>query len=108
MRLLTAANEELTADNVRDHATDYDALPYLSLPIAYTQPARLAAIAALHGLPFADPAHARVLELGCASGGNLTPLAARWPDAHFTGVDLSAQQIADGQRRVAYFGLSNI
>jgi len=89
--------------------SDYDQLPYLSLPIAFTQPSHLAALAALHGAaPCPDPERAHVLELGCASGGNLLPLAARWPKARFLGVDLSARQIADGNRRIRYFHLENV
>jgi SAM-dependent methyltransferase len=88
--------------------SDYDHLPYLSLPIAFTQPSHLAGLAALHGSgPCPDPERAHVLELGCASGGNLLPLAARWPKARFLGVDLSARQIADGNRRIRYFHLEN-
>lgn len=87
---------------------DYDALPYLSLPISYTQPNALAALAALCGLLAPAPGTARVLELGCASGGNLMPLAARFPGARFVGVDLSARQVSDGNRRIATFGLRNI
>jgi SAM-dependent methyltransferase len=89
--------------------SDYDHLPYLSLPIAFTQPSHLAGLAALHGsAPCPDPERAHVLELGCASGGNLLPLAARWPKARFLGVDLSERQIADGHRRIRYFQLENV
>src|SRR5262247_2432106 len=89
--------------------SDYDQLPYLSLPIAFTQPSHLAALATLHGLAACpDPERAHVLELGCASGGNLLPLAARWPKARFLGVDLAERQIADGQRRIKYFQLDNV
>ncbi|GAU81409.1 class I SAM-dependent methyltransferase [Bosea sp. BIWAKO-01] len=89
-------------------ASDYDDFPYLSLPIAYTYPATLGALATLHGLdaPAAEPA--RVLELGCASGGNLIPMAARFPCSRFVGIDLSSRQIADGRRRIAGLGLGNI
>ena len=87
---------------------DYETMPYLSLPIAYTQPAHLAALATLHGLAAPAPGQARVLELGCASGGNLIPLAARFPSAQFVGIDLSRRQIADGKRRIEAAGLMNI
>lgn len=89
-------------------ASDYDGFPYLSLPIAYTHPATLGALATLHGLdaPAAEPA--RVLELGGASGGNLIPMAARFPRSRFVGIDLSSRQIADGRRRIAGLGLGNI
>ena len=87
---------------------DYDLLPYLSMPVAYTQPAHLAARAALFGLSSPTADRARVLELGCAAGGNLIPLAARFPQAHFLGIDLSTRQIADGRNRIAAFGLTNI
>ena len=88
--------------------SDYDLLPYLSMPVAYTQPAHLAGLAALFGVASPAADRARVLELGCASGSNLIPLAARFPRAHFLGIDLSARQIADGRDRLAAFGLTNI
>jgi hypothetical protein len=40
--------------------------------------------------------------------GNIIPLAARFPKAHFAGVDLSAQHIRVGSRRIATLGLKNI
>ncbi len=87
---------------------DYDQLPYISMPVAYSQPTLLAALAALHDLrsPAADAA--RVLEIGCASGGNIIPLAARFPRSRFLGIDLSATHIDIGRRRIAELGLTNI
>jgi SAM-dependent methyltransferase len=106
---LTAAEKAEPDPGDRAGMSDYDDLPYLSLPIAFTQPTHLVALATLHGLAACpDPERARVLELGCASGGNLLPLAARWPMARFLGVDLSARQIADGNRRIQYFQLENV
>ena len=86
----------------------HDRMPYVSLPIAYTQPARLGALVQLFGLPAPEAGHARVLELGCASGGNLIPLAAHHPNARFVGIDLSRRQVSDAQRRTAALGLNNI
>jgi hypothetical protein len=72
-----------------DAGNDYDLLPYPSMPITYTQPAHLAALATLFGLAAPAVDRARVLEFGCASGGNIIPLAARFPHASFSGIDLS-------------------
>lgn len=85
----------------------YDLIPYTSHPFIQSQPARLAAVAMLFGLHAPDIRTARVLELGCAAGGNLIPFAANWPDARCIGVDLSARQVADGQAIVAELALSN-
>jgi len=91
-----------------DATNDYDLLPYPSMPITYTQPAHLAALATLFGIAAPAVDRARVLELGCASGGNIIPLAARFPRASFTGVDLSHRHISDGRKRIAALSLENI
>ncbi len=57
------------------------------------------------GLKAADAASARVLEIGCASGGHVLPLAAMHPRAQFLGVDLSPVQIEAGERLRAALGL---
>ncbi len=105
---MTETEAKTSASAGATAASDFDVLPYPSLPQSYTQPSHLAALAQLHGLRAPPAETARVLELGCASGGNIIPLAARFPKAHFTGFDLSARQIADGQRRIAALSLSNI
>lgn len=79
----------------------YDALPYTSDPFPNTHPSLLGAIARLFAVDAAPLRSARVLELGCASGGNIIPLAARHPQASFVGVDLSSAQVAAGQARIA-------
>ena len=89
-------------------ALKYDLLPYQSKPFAQSQPARLGAMAKLFGLEAAPLASARVLELGCAAGGNIIPLAMRYPQAQFVGVDLSRTQVAAGRARIAGLGLKNI
>ena len=50
----------------------------------------------------------RVLELGCASGDNLIPMAIELPNARFVGIDLSERQIEQGRQSVAALGLANI
>jgi methyltransferase-like protein/trans-aconitate methyltransferase len=86
----------------------YDEIPYESTPITETDPDHLAVIGRLFGLEAADPASCRVLELGCASGGNLIPMAWRYPDSQFIGVELSARQVSAGRNLVERLGLKNI
>ncbi len=91
-----------------DEAARYNAIPYDSTPFADTHPGHLYALARLHGLSPALPAQARVLELGCARGGNLIPLAYFYPDAEFLGIELSPRQVAEGQAILNDLALRNI
>src|SRR4051812_17760896 len=59
-------------------AARYDATPYRHGAIQHSHPARMGAIGRLHGLLTAPPDRCRVLELGCAEGANLLPLAERF------------------------------
>ena len=99
--------EEIEASIART-ALKYDLLPYQSKAFPQSQPSRLGAVARLFGLEAAPLENARVLELGCASGGNIIPLAVRYPGASFVGVDLARTQVAAGRSRIAKLGLSNI
>lgn len=96
------------ADAAQAPGGDYNQLPYPSLAYDFTQPSRLAALAALSGLTAPAAGRARVLEIGGASGGNIIALAARFPHASFLGVDLSTRHIEEGKRRIAALGLRNI
>ncbi len=89
-------------------AARYDELPYDSQPRSRSHPARIAMIAQLLGLTPPPPMTARILEIGCASGGHIIPLAAQYPDARLVGIDLSAAQIASGLARVDRLGLANV
>lgn len=89
-------------------ATSYDEVPYESLPFAQSHPSRLATVATVFGLKPPPVENCRVLELGCAAGGNIIPMAEAFPASQFVGVDLSARQIADGQRDLEQLGLSNV
>ena len=88
--------------------TSYEEIPYESLPLHQTHPDCLATAAFLLGMEPARVARCRVLELGCAAGGNLIPMAECLPDSRFVGIDLSQRQIADGQKLVAALGLINL
>ncbi|MBA4065828.1 MAG: hypothetical protein C0501_19335 [Isosphaera sp.] len=86
----------------------YDDVPYDIHPFPQTHPSRLAAVATLFGLDPPPVDHCRVLELGCAHGGNLLPLAEAFPHATFVGVDASARQVADADRTARAANLSNV
>jgi hypothetical protein len=55
--------------------SSYDEIPYESQPFAQSHPDRLATLGRFFGLSPAPVTQCRVLELGCASGGNLIPMA---------------------------------
>jgi SAM-dependent methyltransferase len=86
----------------------YDAVPYRHGAVPDSHPARLGAIARLHGVAAAAPEQCRVLELGCAEGMNLLPLAERFPQAQFTGVDFSPGQIATAEKARVSCGVENV
>jgi hypothetical protein len=77
--------------DVQDAArrTSYGDVPYVSQPFPQTHPDRLATLGRLFGLTPAPIPRCRVLELGCASGGNLIPLAYQLPESEFVGVNPS-------------------
>lgn len=93
------------SDPLRAH---YDAIPSFHGSIPESHPARLAAIGRLIGFPAASPDRCRVLELGCATGLNLLPLAERLPQSQFVGADLSPVQIEAAESLRAESGLENV
>lgn len=86
----------------------YDETPYTSNPFANTAPGHLRAVAHLFGLETAPLDGARVLELGCAAGGNLLPFAVAHPRAQVIGVDLSPDQVTAGQELANKLGVTNL
>jgi SAM-dependent methyltransferase len=91
-----------------DLAASYDALPYDSKPQPPTHPDNLATVARLYGLEAPPVGRCRVLELGCADGGNILPMAATLPHSEFVGIDLSTRQIADAKVMAHALGLANV
>jgi methyltransferase-like protein/trans-aconitate methyltransferase len=106
-RVNDGAATAVAAANARIGAR-YDELPYVSQPRRRNHPARIAMIAQLLGLTPPPPMTARVLEIGCGSGGSIIPLAAEYPDARFVGIDVSQAHIKSGLARIDRLGLANI
>jgi SAM-dependent methyltransferase len=71
----------------------YDELPYVSSPIEWTAPERLAAVSVIQGGPQPALTGFRYLELGCGDATNLIPLARYRPESRFWGIDGSARLI---------------
>lgn len=86
----------------------YDETPYTSNAFTVTAPGHLRAVAHLYGLDTPALENARVLELGCAAGGNLLPFAVAHPGAKVVGVELSPQQVTAGQKVIEAMGLRNM
>jgi methyltransferase-like protein/SAM-dependent methyltransferase len=103
-----ARKREQTRAAVAAVGTSYDEVPYESHPYPQSHPDRLATIATLFGMKPASVAKCRVLELGCAAGGNLIPMAASLPNSEFVGIDNSSRQIADGQELIDALKLGNV
>ena len=86
----------------------FDELPYLAYPIEWTSPEHLALASLVHGGPRLPLEHYRVLELGCANGANLLPLAWYRRHGEFTGLDASGRQIDTANACKAKLDLTNI
>lgn len=96
--------------NVLDQtlASSYDAVPYRDRSYPQSHPDRLATIGILLGMSPKPVNNCRVLEIGCAAGNNLLPLACSLPDSTFVGIDLSLQQVLVGQAAIKQLGLGNV
>jgi SAM-dependent methyltransferase len=88
--------------------SSYDLVPYESYPFAHLHPARMAATAQLRGMKPPPVATARVLDLGCGSGGHVIALAGFYPQMQLVGTDLAAGQIELGNQRIRELGLTNV
>ncbi len=88
--------------------TPYDEVPYASHAYPGTHPEGLSGMARLFGMKPALPSSCRVLELGCAAGGNLLPMATVYPNSEFVGIDLSRVEIDEGIGNIKALGLGNV
>ena len=90
------------------HESPYDTEPYPRLPFSQSHPDRLATMGSIFGLNPPDIRNCRVLEIGCATGGNLVPMAEQLPGAKFFGFDLSKIQVERANAWIGELGLNNI
>ena len=86
----------------------YDAVDYDAAAYPATHPDRLATLATLLGVDAPALSTCRVLEIGCADGSNIIPIAAAWPGAKFVGCDLAPRPLEHGRRLAHDLGLANV
>ncbi len=88
--------------------TTYDKVPYPINAFAQTHPNSLETIGILFGMDPKPSTSCRVLEIGCASGGNILPMAEQLPESSFVGIDLSATQIENAKKLSEVAGIENV
>jgi len=86
----------------------YDEVVYESFAYPQTHHTHLYTVANLFGMNPVDFKHANVLELGCAGGGNLAPLAYAYPEASFFGIDISQEQVTQAEHMREKLGFDNL
>jgi len=107
---VTAAStvvKQVTPD-LPPNGKSYDQIEYPQYTHPDSHPRKLEMIATLFGMKPPPTATCSVLELGCATGSNLIPMAFDLPDAKFVGVDYSARQIEKAKVVVSQKSLTNI
>ncbi len=87
---------------------EYNNAPYQSFAFSHTHPTHLYTLGKLFGLNPVALEKARVLELGCASGGNLIPMAYHYPSGDFVGIDLADKQVEMGVKIIEDLKIKNI
>src|SRR5262245_12756063 len=98
--------EALSAERIVEE--EYDKTPYQSFPFSHTHPTHLFTLAKLFGLNPTPVEQSRILELGCARGGNLIPMAFHFPTSECLGIDISEKQIIEGVKQIHELNVKNI
>ena len=86
----------------------YNRIPYPSYPYSQTHPDHLAALGILTGISPEPVNNCRILDLGCASGGNLIPIAYSLPGSECLGIDFSEDAINRAKESASKLPLDNI
>jgi SAM-dependent methyltransferase/methyltransferase-like protein len=81
---------------------------YEALPFVETHPDHLGALAVLFGIRDKPPERFRLLEIGTATGGNILPMAARFPQSRFVGIDRAETSLSVAKARAERAHLSNV
>ena len=94
--------------NIDKLQQSYTEVPYYSQAYSNSHPDRLATLGRIFNLSPAPITHCRVLELGCAGGGNIIPMAYFLPESEFYGIELAEGHVQAAQKSVHDLGLKNV
>ncbi|MCS5710897.1 methyltransferase regulatory domain-containing protein [Candidatus Berkiella aquae] len=104
--MMTTSATSMTAERILED--EYNKTPYQSFPFSHTHPTHLFTLATLFGLKPKPVEKARILEIGCASGGNLIPIGYHFPTSECLGIDISEKQIDDGIKQLVDMDIKNV
>ena len=90
------------ADAPKVSSYSYDDIPYPSHPFEASHPDHIYTMAKLFNLDAPLPDTSSILELGCASGGNIIPLADQMTNARIVGVDYPASRLRMVKKRLMH------
>jgi SAM-dependent methyltransferase/methyltransferase-like protein len=88
--------------------TPYDRIIYPEGAYTVAHPDRMSVVASLMGMKPPPVETARILELGCGTGGHIIPIAYQYPQSTCVGIDYARTQIHIAEDMVAAVGLNNI
>ncbi len=89
-------------------ADTYNRIPYPSFSYSQTHPDHLATLGLLTGVSPKPIESSRILELGCASGGNLIPIAYSLPESDCLGIDFSGMAIKEAKETASKLDIRNV
>lgn len=95
--------------NSKKQSNSYDEVVYETYPYSQTHPSHLYTIGKLFGVTKCNSvSKSRILELGCACGDNIIPIAYHYPNSEVVGVDLSEEQIKIANKKKEDLQIKNI
>jgi methyltransferase-like protein len=94
--------------NIDKLKQSYTEVPYYSQAYSNSHPDRLATLGRIFNLSPAPVEKCRVLEMGCAGGGNLIPMAYHLPESEFVGVELNEGHVKTAQKTARDLAIENI
>ena len=98
-------NTRMTKEQAKEIYAD---LGYLSQPFPYASAPFLESYARLLGLSPAPASTAHILEIGSSYGGNLISQALFYPQATFTGIEITPTQVSVGKTYIDQLGITNL